>query len=190
MHQDPNSGSSHASNSSEPSRRRYSVWTLLAPAAVAVLWIVFFSSLSGSCLVKGCSKAKDTSSETATTKLDANIAKARKVKILKGTTLGQIAQTYGLTEDELKSCNPNLDPQALTLNAYINVAQDECKGADLAEAGANPDPLAGETNAATGSVSDAEAAKADTTNNGTAAADPSVDAAQAKDSAATAEAAN
>ena len=52
-------------------RRRFSIWTVLAPVAVLVLWVSFFSALGGSCIFKECADAKESSETKAETKSEA-----------------------------------------------------------------------------------------------------------------------
>jgi LysM repeat protein len=152
-------------------RRRFSIWTLLAPAAAVILWISFFSALGSSCIFKECSK--DSGSDGAQTVASGDerndLARDTKAKIKDGDTLGSIAAKYKLTEEELKACNPLVDPQALQAGRYLVVSAVNCEEADKAETGANPDPLAGDTTTGAGS-----SGASDPNNNGTAAADPSV----------------
>jgi LysM repeat protein len=157
-------------------RRRFSIWTLLAPAAAVILWISFFSALGNSCIFKEC--ANDKKSDGAQTVAEGDerndLARDVKAKIKDGDTIGSIAAKYKLTEEELKACNPLVDPQALQAGRFLVVSAVNCEEADKAETGANPDPLAGDTTTGAGS-----AGAPDPTANGTATADPSV-----KDSAA------
>ncbi|MCB0880150.1 MAG: LysM peptidoglycan-binding domain-containing protein [Thermoleophilia bacterium] len=158
------------SYSSPPKRkRRYSVWTLLAPAAAVILWISFFSALGQSCVFKEC-KDKDSGSAKAADTTDErnDLARGTKAKVKEGDTLGGIAAKFKLTEEELKACNPKVDPQAIRAGQYLTVSAVDCEDADKAAVGANPDPLAGDTT--TGQSANAPE------QNGTAAADPSVDA--------------
>ncbi len=151
-------------------RRRFSVWTLLAPAAVVVLWVSFFSALGQSCAFKECKDTDKASASAKDTDKPANdVAAGKRTKVKDGDTLGAIAAKFGLTEDELKACNPAVDPQVLRAGTYLKVSAADCQGADKAQTGANPDPFADDTSAANAP---------DPSNNGTAAADPSVDAAQ------------
>ena len=145
-------------------RRRLSPWTIIAPAAAIVLWISFFSALGKSCVFKECADAKDNGSENQTEDGDArnDLPRGAKAKVKEGDSLGGIAARFDLSEDELKACNPLVDPQTLQPGNYLVVSAIDCEEADKAETGANPDPLAGET-------SQAEDAAV---NNGTAAADP------------------
>ena len=152
-------------------RRRFTVWTLLAPAAAIILWVSFFSALGQSCVFKECSDDKEASAETAAGAAKNDLAQGTKAKIKDGDTLGAIAQRFNLSEEELKACNPLVDPQALRAGQYLTVSAIDCQDADKADAGANPDPLAGATT--TGA---SQAGAPDPTENGTAAADPSVDA--------------
>jgi LysM repeat protein len=149
-------------------RRRFSVWTLLAPAAAIILWVSFFSALGSSCVFKDCAD-EVSDSETVDESGDArnDLARGTKSKVKEGDTLGAIAKRFDLTEDELKACNPLVDPQALRPGAFLTVSAIDCEEADKAEAGANPDPLAGDTTAGAGTAPNPA-------ENGTAAADPSV----------------
>jgi LysM repeat protein len=151
-------------------RRRFSVWTLLAPAAAIILWVSFFTALGSSCIFKDCTD-KAGSSESGDESGDArnDLARGTKSKVKDGDTLGDIAKKFDLTEDELKACNPLVDPQALRPGAFLTVSAIDCEEADKAEAGANPDPLAGDTTAGAGTAPNPA-------ENGTAAADPSAQA--------------
>ncbi len=151
-------------------RRRYSVWTLLAPAAAVILWISFFSALGQSCVFKECSDDKDASANTVNEGDERNdVPRGGKAKVKSGDSLGSIATRFKLTEEELKACNPLVDPQALQPDTFLLVSAVDCEEADKAETGANPDPLAGDT---TAGADNADAP--DPTKNGTAAADPTV----------------
>ena len=153
-------------------RRRFSVWTLLAPAAVIILWISFFSALGKSCVFKECADAKDNGSETADEGDKKNdLPRGANTRVRPGDTMGVIADRFFLSEDELKACNQDVDPQSLQPGDLLVVSAVDCEDADKADVGANPDPLAGDTTAgADGTTAPDPAA------NGTAAADPSVDA--------------
>jgi LysM repeat protein len=145
-------------------RRRFSPWTIIAPAAAIILWVSFFSALGKSCVFKECAGAKDNGSETADAGDKKNeLPRGAKKKVVEGDTLGSIAAQFDLTEDELKACNPLVDPQSLQPGDRLLVSAVDCEDADKAEAGANPDPLAGETSQAENAA----------VNNGTAQADPS-----------------
>lgn len=144
-------------------RRRFSAWTIIAPAAAIILWISFFSALGKSCVFKECADAKDTGSERADEGDARNeLPRGARAKVKEGDNLGVIAARFDLTEEELKACNPLVDPQALQPGNFLFVSAIDCEEADKAETGANPDPLAGDTTAG------ANASQ----NNGTAAADP------------------
>lgn len=143
-------------------KRKLSFWTLAAPIAAAVLFIVFFTALNGSCLKDGCDTKKEEKKEGPANAL---VAGAR-AKVKAGDSVGTLAQRFNLTEDELKACNPTVDPQTLQPGQYLVVSAASCENADRAEAGANPDPLAGETSAAPKAPKPKD--------NATAAADPSM----------------
>ena len=152
-------------------RRRFSIWTLLAPAAAVVLWISFFSALGNSCVFKECSRSEKAGGASTIAPGDEsnNLARDTKAKIKDGDTLDSIAKKWKLTPEELKACNPLVDSQALQAGRYLIVSAVNCKGADKAEVGTNPDPLAGDTTTGVGPAGTPAPAK-----NGTAAADPSV----------------
>lgn len=162
-------------------RRRFSVWTILAPLAVVILWVGFFHALGQSCVFKDCADAKDAGSETEDSADARNdVPKGGKAKVRDGDSIGAIAARFQLTEEELKACNPDVDPQALQPGTRLFVSAIDCEDADRAETGANPDPLAGDTTAGAGTGA-GETTAPDPAENGTAAADPSVDAAAATD---------
>lgn len=167
----PEDDNSRSYASAPKRRRRYSVWTLLAPAAAVILWISFFSALGKSCVFKECADAKDNGSESQSDGSDTQnkVPRGGRAKVKNGDTVGIIAARFDLTEEELKACNPTIDPQALQPGQFLVVSAIDCEDADKAEVGANPDPLAGDTTAGVGGSGTAP----DPTENGTAAADPS-----------------
>lgn len=146
-------------------RRRFSAWTVIAPAAAIILWVSFFSALGKSCIFKECAGEKDKGSETASDGSDKRnkLPRDARAKVKSGDTLGTLAARFDLTEEELKACNPLVDPQSLQPGQFLVVSAINCEDADKAAAGANPDPLAGDLS--TSAPNPAE--------NGTAAADPS-----------------
>jgi len=156
-------------------RRRLSIWTVLAPVAVIVLFVAVFSALGDSCVMKDCaSQNKDKDSGEVVDKKNTQPLNAR-VKVQLNDTLGLIAAKYDLTQEELMACNPDADPQTLQPGKLLFVSGDKCEDADLAEKGANPDPLAGNTTTGAG-ASGTDVAPGGATqseDNGTAAADPS-----------------
>lgn len=143
-------------------RRRVTFWTIAAPVATGALFIAIFVGLSNSCLTSGgCSS---TSAAEDADKPANDLKPGARAKVKPGDSVGSIADRFGLTMEEIKACNPLIDPQNIQPGQYLVVSAATCEGADRADAGANPDPLAGETSAA--------AAKPKT--NATAAADPSI----------------
>lgn len=135
--------------STSPTRRRFrpSVWTLLAPVALGLLVFFLVAALKSSPLISGDEKqtSTKTSDTTAARKPPPKLPVNAKVKIKQDQTLGAVAAEYGLTEEELKACNPKIDTQSLPVGTLLFVSQKRCKGSDLAPRGANPDPRAGET---------------------------------------------
>lgn len=166
MDQPPDDGLDRSYATPVRKRRRYSLWTILAPAAVAALWIAFFVTLSDSCITDGCTSSGDSSESDDDGDVRNDVQRGGKTKIKSGDSLGSIAAKFELTEEELKACNPRVDPQSLQPNTYLVVSAVDCEEADKAEVGANPDPLAGDTTAGATTAPN-------TANNGTAAADPS-----------------
>ncbi|MCW2950319.1 MAG: hypothetical protein JWN41_1332 [Thermoleophilia bacterium] len=157
-------------------RRRTTIWTILAPAGAVLLFILLFSAASGSCVVHGnCAKSSDSKSTVA--KPANRFKSGTKAKVVAGMSMGSIAAKYGLTVADLQACNPTIDSQALQPGQRLNVSAADCEGQDLAPVGANPDPLAGDTNTAATAAAKAKQATAaraaaESKNNGTAAADP------------------
>lgn len=125
----------------------------------------FFSALGKSCILRECAGASGAEAEQAGASQDErnDLPRGARAKVKPGDSMGSIAERWDLTEEELKACNPKVDPQTLQPGRYLFVSAIDCEEADKAETGANPDPLAGDTTAG------AEASQ----NNGTAAADPS-----------------
>ena len=176
MSPNPEADRSQTYASAPKRRRRYTVWTLLAPAAVVVLWIAFFSALGQSCVFKECVDKKGAAAKTAAGGDKQNeVPRGGKAKVKAGDSIGSIAARFDLSEDELKACNPLVDPQSLQPGQFLLVSAIDCEGADQAANGANPDPLAGDTTAGAASTAP------DPAENGTAAADPSAQSADAGD---------
>jgi len=148
------------------SRRRFTVWTLLAPAGVLVLWIGFFTALGNSCVLDGkCTPSKgEKGASSAETDPRNDRPKGSRYKVRQDENMGLIAEKYDLSQEELIACNPDVDPQALRPGQRLLVSAIDCEEADLREVGANPDPFAEQT--------PAEGIE-DSADNGTAAADPS-----------------
>ena len=159
-----------------PRRPRYTVWSLLAPVGAIVLFILMFSAVGDSCIAKHDCDSSKSSTADAANKLANDLKSKAKAKVKPGDSIGAIAARFNLTQADLIACNPTIDPQSLQPGVRLNVAAVDCEGQDLAPAGANPDPLAGDTTAAKPTKT---TPKVDPTKNGTAAADPSVDAAKA-----------
>jgi LysM repeat protein len=159
-------GGAYRPRSPRPPRRRVSIWTIIAPAGALALFIIFFIALSNSCLSSGCHKSSDDSKDSNAPANDLPAGALAKVR--PGDSMGSIADRYNLKLDDLKACNPTIDPVAIQPGQRLKVSAATCEGKDLAAVGANPDPLAGET-----SASNNPTKQADGSTNGTAAADPS-----------------
>lgn len=137
----------YAVDETEPTgpRRRISFWTIVAPVGALALFVVFFVALGNSCISNGCDSNDDDAAEEDK---PANDLKAgARAKIKPGDSVGSIAAKYNLTMDEIQACNPTVDAQTIQPGQYLVVSAASCEGADRAEVGANPDPLAGETSA-------------------------------------------
>ena len=127
-------------------RRRWSVWTLLAPAALVIFSFLIFQAVFDSDLFSGSDGGDDgATEETIDEGLTESQLAAVRTKVKPGETLSEIAAAFGYTIDELTACNPQLDPQTIQAGDYVLVKRDVCSGADKAAVGADPDPLAGET---------------------------------------------
>jgi LysM repeat protein len=109
-------------------RRSFSLWTLLAPVALVIVVVLLFNALGQSCVVndKGCDKS--------TAKKKAPAAKAsksakklpRRYRVKKGENFGAIADRFGLSEAQLKKCNPKVtDPTNLGVGTVLAVRKCE-----------------------------------------------------------------
>lgn len=144
-------------------KRKYSIWSVLAPIALLVLVFATFNALGESCVIKKC-PAKDavTSAKKAETKKakSGQVTKdgkpVRTYRVRKGDSLSLISEKFDVGENELRACNPKLDIETLQPGVVLQVNEKTCSAMltkiNKAPAGANPDPLAGET-------SDAQIAK-------------------------------
>lgn len=168
-------------------RRRITFWTIVAPVGAVALFVVFFVSLGNSCLSDGCTNDDD---KTDDDKPANDLKVGAKAKVRPGDSVASIADRFGLSTDELKACNPTVDPQTIQPGQYLIVSAATCEGSDLAATGANPDPLAGETSAAAPKPKPNATAAADPSLRGDSAAattTPPADGAAAGDAAATTE---
>ena len=135
-------------------RRRFSPWTLLAPLALVIGAFFLFQAVFDSDLFTGASGDDDEQEEQE--ELDPELAAAKWTKVQEGQSLSEIAETFQYTIDELTACNPQLDTRTLQPGQNVRVERARCEDADKAAAGADPDPLAGETTVGAG-ASDAAA---------------------------------
>jgi LysM repeat protein len=116
-------------------RRRFSFWTLLAPAALIVVVIMTFSAVGKSCAFKDCDEpAAETKAEPAkkaTAKKGGKKAKPRKrYRIQSGDTLQEIAMRFDLSEEDLKACNSGVfDFRNLQVGRFLHVDKKRCDGA-------------------------------------------------------------
>lgn len=148
-----------------PSKHKVTIWTILVPIGAVLLLIMLGVGTAKSCLVSGdCGSSSDDAASA--NELANDLKQGARAKVRPGDSIGTVAQRFNLTQDELKACNPLVDPQTLQPGQFLVVSAIDCDGADLAPVGANPDPLAGELGGADGA------------DNATAKADPSVDAAK------------
>lgn len=95
-------------NGSPRKKRRFSLWTLLAPVGLVVLVIAIFNALGeASCVFSECKK-KDKGSESTSEK-PANLPPGgKRHRVRTGDTVASIAEKYGLTEQGFMKCNPNI----------------------------------------------------------------------------------
>jgi hypothetical protein len=108
-----------------PPRRTFRLWTIAAPAALLVLVVVLFNAVSSSCALRDCpdaAPAKDVAAADST-------PKPRFHRVKEADSMGGIAERYGLTIDEIKACNPNVDPNALQVRQRLRVEKEFCKKA-------------------------------------------------------------
>lgn len=120
-------------------RRRYSLWTLLAPAALVVVIIMSFNAIGRSGVLDsdGGKSTKDSGAKTdakttANAKIPTNSKGRPKARhqVAEGETLQSIADLYQISVDQLIGCNPQLsDPQNLQIGQYLHVDQKRCKDA-------------------------------------------------------------
>lgn len=137
-------------------RRRYSIWTILAPVALLVFVFATFNAIGESCLFKECrdeapAKAKDDGAAKRTKagakrRDNESLPTGMRYTVKAGDNASAIAADFDITVDELQACNPKADITILPEGMKLFVAPARCRGADLAEAGANPDPFADDTN--------------------------------------------
>lgn len=142
-----------------PRRRpRWSLWTLLAPAALVVVIVMVAGSLGSSCVLKDCkddSKAStgNTPAETKAKKkrqdepqlYEADGSLKKRWKVREGQSAQEIADDFELTLEELKACNSKtvLDIRQIRPGQFLQVDHKYCKGATTGDAGAVVDPEAG-----------------------------------------------
>lgn len=137
-------------------RRRLSVWSLLAPAALVAVVMLTFSALGDSCVFKDCGAKEATASDTPAEEALAAKREERpelytkdgrlkpRWKVREGQSAQNIADDFELTIEELKACNPQiLDIRQLQAGEFVQVNHKYCKGAQPADAGAVVDPSAG-----------------------------------------------
>lgn len=110
-------------------RRRYSFWTLLAPAALVVFVMLIFNALGSSCAIKDCKDTTAKSKGADTTKPPKKPVKSRRFYHVtdKDSSMGVIADKVGLSVEELQACNPNVDPNALRPKQVLHVEPKRCK---------------------------------------------------------------
>ena len=82
--------------------------------------VVFFVALGNSCLSDGCRKSDDKEDADK----PANDLKAgAKAKVQPGDSVGSIAARFNLTMDEIKACNPTVDPQTIQPGQFLIVSE-------------------------------------------------------------------
>ena len=134
-------------------RRRFSLWTILAPAALILLVVLVFNAVGKSCAFKDC----DAKKSSAASKKESGAAKKstaakqqkqrRGYKVRSGDSLQTIAARFELSEADLKACNPKIfDFRTIQVGQYMLVDRKRCSGAAEREAkkggGPGADPTA------------------------------------------------
>ncbi len=110
-----------------PPRRKHRAWVIAAPITLVVVTALLFNAVGKSCVVKHCSPAANTKKQSATSSTAAN--KRLMYRVTQADSMGQIAAKFGLTIDEIKACNPNVDPNALQVGQKLRVDKAFCKKA-------------------------------------------------------------
>lgn len=127
-------------------RRKFSAWTVLAPATLLVVVVAMFNALGESCIfdrsecekkasASAASKDSDSGSKTTTGGDNGEQAKPERVRrryqVRSGDTTQSIAARFELTEEELKACNPHVDDfTVLQVDTWLSVEPKKCTGKD------------------------------------------------------------
>jgi hypothetical protein len=112
-----------------PNRRRYSLWSLLAPIALVVVVFAMYSAVHDSGVVeKGSGKAKTAAKAKAkakTVKHTCQVSRGHRVR--EGETSQSIERDFCLTHDQLVACNPNvIDFSVIPTGLRLNVGKKAC----------------------------------------------------------------
>lgn len=110
-----------------PPRRKHRTWVIAAPIALLAVTVLLFNAIGSSCAVKHCSKG---STKRNTGDQAAQAANKRTMyRVTQADSMGLIAEKFGLTVDEIKACNPDVDPNALQVGQKLRVDKTYCKKA-------------------------------------------------------------
>lgn len=100
-------------------RRSFSIWTILAPAALLIFAILIFGAISDSCVLGNCEPTKKADGDKAKSASGQTIACKRPpiaVEVQPGESAGIIAERYCLTNLQFADCNKQI-PDIRTLQA-------------------------------------------------------------------------
>ncbi len=114
-------------------RRKFSIWTLLAPVALILFVIFLFQTLGDACIFGSCSnESKAKSSKKASAKKTGNTNKCTRkfTRVREGDNATSIANRCGMTVEELTECNPQVkDWRTLQSGQQIRVGAQLCSKA-------------------------------------------------------------
>lgn len=110
-----------------PPRRKNRLVVIAAPAALFVVVVLLFNAIGSSCVIKSCT-TKPTTKKASASSAQADSSQ-RFYRVASSDSMGSIAEKFKLTIDEIKACNPNIDPNALQIGTKLRVERDYCKKA-------------------------------------------------------------
>lgn len=111
-----------------PPRRKNRLIVIAAPTALLVLVVLLFNAIGSSCAVTSCTSKPAHRASTRTT-ADTSAKQQRFYRVAASDSMGSIAEKFDLSIDEIKACNPNVDPNALQIGTKLRVERDYCKKA-------------------------------------------------------------
>jgi LysM repeat protein len=111
-------------------------WVYIAPASLVVLFLLVSYAVGSSCAVRGC-KDKSASKDAKASTPD-HVKRWYTVK--KGDSAGAIALQFGITEELLVACNPDvIDFYNLDIGLRLRVDEETCKKRQAAADAAGAD---------------------------------------------------